>query len=758
MARAPRFWTEGRKPARVAVAAPAGPNRFRGEVRIDRGLLSAVPLVRYTALPRTGGSAPRSFAVLPEIEAALALRRGRSRDLPIDLDLVQPKASRWLLRWPLPEGTRCRGLGERYGSSELRGRVHTLFNTDDPRHTESADALYKSIPLLLLLDERGCIGLFLDSPARSRWDLDTALDGSAEVELLSRRGFRLYVFGPAPLPAVVAAYTRLTGRAPLPPLWSLGHQQSRWSYPTEQTVLHVAGEFRKRKIPCDTVVLDIDYMQAYRVFSVSRERFPNFEAMVERLDALGFRTVVIVDPAVKQAQSDPVYRDGLARGAFCRTAAGRPFVGHVWSGASCLPDFFRAETRSWWGDWLRVYLDKGIAGIWNDMNEPALFGQQTPLPRSAVDLPPDAQQLFLHRHDGRNVGHFELRNAYGLQMARATWEGLLRHRPDERPFVLTRSGYAGMQRYGACWLGDNFSWWEHLRLSIPMLLNLGLSGVPFAGVDIGGFGEDATPELLIRWYQLGIFYPFFRNHCAVGQVAQEPWAFGARAEQAIRRLIEARYRLLPYLEACFVEHRRSGAPILRPLVWEFPRDRACVDVDDSFFLGKHLLVAPIVERGRRDRLVYLPAGRWTRFSTATAGAASGRGRSERAGAVLVGGRTHRVRWDPDEVPAFVRHGAILPLADPVQHTRELATAPLRFFSFGSTAAGTYYEDDGISLGHERGAYNLWQLELKRGLLRMTPVHRGFDAAARPLYWQRGDRSVALERAVRASGPRRARRR
>ena len=674
-----------------------------------------------------GASWPKSHALDDSVE--VDWKRLKQRPPGLGLEWRQEEESRWMVRWPLQSAERCWGLGERYGGLNLRGKAHTLFTTDDDLHLESSDSLYKSIPFLLVLGNGGAYGILLDSPAPQRWDLDSDRLGEASVRLLTRRGWSVYWFAPSPLANVVAAYTQLTGRCALPPRWSLGHQQSRWSYPNERTVRRVAKEFRKRAIPCDTIVLDIDYMDDYRVFTISRARFPHFERLVSDLAQIGFRVVTIVDPGVKRSARDATFVEGRKREAFCKTADGSLFVGKVWPGAACLPDFMRRDVRQWWGDKLDFLLSRGVAGIWNDMNEPALFGSQRPLDSSVQDLPPDDAQLFLQTDEDSAVGHFEVRNVYGQQMAKATRDGVRRARPQERPFVLSRSGYAGIQRYAAVWLGDNTSWFEHLRLSIPMLLNVSLSGVAFCGVDIGGFGGSTDAELLIRWYQLGIFYPFCRNHCALNGRHQEPWSFGPEVEAAIRRLLSVRYRLLPYFERLFVEHRECGAPLMRPMAWHYPDDPIGSQLDDQFMLGPDLLVAPILGRGKDRRAVYLPNGRWYAFD---------------GGSAIQGRQYLDVQIDLNSTPAFVREGAILPLADPVQHTDELASAPIVFRCYGARARGRYWQDDGATNGYEQGEYNDWRLTLERGRFSATCTHRGFVPARRRYFYEVAGRRHSLK--------------
>ena len=696
---------------------------FAGTAAVDRAVLAGVPTWRLSVAPVRGEKPPHSFALDPRAEP-VRWRTARGTRLPAGVRWRQERESRWIVEFPLPHQVRCWGLGELYRGLNRRGRAHLLFNTDDPNHTESTPCLYKSVPFLILARGSEALGLFLDSPAPQRWNLGSDLGTLGRVELLSRRGFCLYVFGPTTLPDVVAAFTTLTGRTPLPPRWSLGHQQSRWSYPTEHRVREIATEFRRRRIPCDAVVIDIDYMDDYRVFTVSRERFPTFEAMSAELRTAGFQVVTILDPAVKKSGTDETYRSGRRRNVFCTTAAGQPYVGQVWAGASCLPDFVRDDVRHWWGERLEFFDRVGVAGIWNDMNEPALFDCGRPLPSDARELPPDTEQVCLQQPPEGPVGHFEVRNLYGSQMARAAYENLRQRRPDERPFVLSRAGYAGMQRFGAVWLGDNYSWFEHLRMSLPMLVSMGMSGVPFVGVDIGGFGADADGELLVRWYQVGIFYPFFRNHCALGRRPHEPWAFGPVVEGYVRRLIQARYRLLPYFEQLFAEHRRTGAPLLRPLAWHAPEDVTAAEVEDQMFLGRDLLVAPIVHRGKSRRLVYLPRGRWTPFD---------------GGPSLSGGRTYDIEIGFDAVPAFVREGTILPLLAPVQHTGECQAASVTFRCVGSRARATYREDDGASLEYEHGVYNEWELRWARGELSARVTHLGMKPTGRRYLVESGGR-------------------
>jgi alpha-glucosidase len=378
------------------------------------------------------------------------------------------------------------------------------------------------------------------------------------------------------------------------------------------------------------------------------------------------------------------------------------------------------------GQWVRAhefYTKCGIAGIWNDMNEPAFFNLKRPLPDPLNEMPPYDEQPFLQQTDSGSVGHLEVRNRYGMLMCRATHEGLRDLLPTRRPFVLSRSAYAGSQRYAAVWLGDNNSWWEHLALSVPMLLNAGLSGLAFAGVDIGGFSGDCSAELLVRWYETGIFYPFFRNHCRLGERRQEPWAFGPVAEAHIRHLIETRYRLLPYIYSLFWQCARSGAPLMRPLAWHYADDSVARDIDNQFMFGDDIMVAPVTQRGKTTRPVYFPKGRWHSW--------------EKPELTFEGPSVHVVEMPLGAVPAFVREGAILPLLDIVQSTHDYATAPITLSVYGTRATGVLFDDEGRSMDYLTGAYNEWKFEFAGGQFASQLLHSGYTAPPRQYFVQVG---------------------
>ena len=616
-------------------------------------------------------------------------------------------ASQWTARCVkrLAPGERILGAGLRTSGLDVRGVSVENWNTDPPQpHGSQTGAMYSTIPFWIGLRDGHAYGVFLDSVCESELDFGVR---RADRLIFSVAGGDLtyYLFaGPTPA-AVLARYADLTGHMPLPPRWALGYGQSRWSYFHEEQVRDIATQFRSRRIPCDALWFDIDYMDGYRVFTWNPQRFPDPHHLLEDLHSQGFQPVTIIDPGVKVDPTDPTYADGLARDYFVRNADGTVFNGNVWPGASAFPDFSRADVRHWWGERHRGLLEGGVAAVWDDMNEPSLtdrFAPEGDTPRGS-SIPPDA----LHHPDGpggQPIPHSAFHNAYGMQMARATHEGLARLRPGARPFVLSRSGYAGIQRYAALWTGDNMSSWEHLRLAARMCLTLGLSGVPHNGFDTGGFWGNATGEMLVRFTQLGAMFPFFRNHSAMMTSAQEPWAFGQPYESFCRQAIELRYRLLPYLYTAFAEAARTGAPITRPLVYAYPEDLELADVDDEALLGPNLLAAPVMEENEPKRYVRFPRGAWVDWLT---------------GERIVGPARRLVDSPLDVLPLYAREGSIISLGPVIQYVGERPEDPVTLACYlgpmepgatpatddvTSVAEGTLYEDDGRTPAYTHGAW------------------------------------------------------
>jgi len=682
----------------------------------------------------------------------------------------------------LADGESIFGLGESTGPLNKRGLIREFWNADVLGQSScihpSLRNLYVSIPFALSLREGRAGGLFWDNPARQTWDIGCTEPDEFRLRAASRAdGFQppsvasssterrleaagtgcdaikpacadgsLYLFlGPTPAD-VVARFTELTGRIPLPPRWALGYHQSRYSYASRAELERIAREFRRRQIPCDALHLDIHHMDGYRVFTFGKS-FPRPREMLARLTKQGFKTVAIVDPGVKDDAKCGVLKRGIAQRAFVKAPGGkRDFIGKVWPGKSRFPDFLNPRVRRWWAEEQAAFQKFGLAGIWNDMNEPALF--DTP----GKTLPDDC----VHRSRNLQVAnpteaqaeacdyetpHASVHNLYGSAMAAASRVGALLAAPDKRPFILTRSGYAGIQQHAAVWTGDNSSTWEHLAESIPMLLNLSLSGVVFCGADVGGFLDHCTGELLTRWTQLAAFTPFFRNHANIDSRRQEPWAFGPRIESLCRDAIVLRYQMLPHLDCLFAEAHRTGAPIMRPLLWHHPNDPAAVACEDQFLLGESLLVAPILRPGATARSVYLPRGLWFDFWS---------------GGLYEGGQHIVVEAVAEHIPVFVRAGAVISTTAPRQFlTNERdATVNLHVWPHGRSVF-TWHEDDGESLGYERGEISTRQIEFTdRGTSRELVLDAAGGAfASRVETWRIVVRSAHREYRAWANGER-----
>jgi alpha-glucosidase len=616
------------------------------------------------------------------------------------------------------------GLGEKAAHLDKRRDSFVNWNSDTPGYTEGKDPIYQTIPFYLGLQHGSAYGLFFDNSYRSYFDFGRS---SQQRAWFGAEGGELnyyFFYGPE-IKKILSRYADLTGHMPLPPLWALGNQQSRWSYYPDTMVEEVVRQYRERDLPLDVVHLDIDYMSAYRVFTFDRKRFPDPQALTAKLGKQGVKVITIVDPGVKHqpapASAPPVtsakpelepqepryyvFDQGLEKKHFQYRKNGELFIPKVWPGDSAFVDYTRSEGRRWWGDLHRAYLDNGIAGIWNDMNEPSDFVDQTG--KNQMDV--------VSFDEGENSTHAKNRNVFALLMGRATYEGLERLQPDRRPYVITRAAYAGIQRYSTMWTGDTNSTWESLALNIPMFTTLGLSGEPFVGSDVGGFIGRGNPELLVRSYQISFLAPFCRNHKVIDGYDQEPWRFGTYYEDIIRKYLKLRYRLLPFLYTTLEEAHRTGAPLFRPLVLNYQQDANTYNLDDEFMIGEDLLVAPIVKPGLTERLVYLPKGIWYDYWTDKK---------------YSGGTMVRVAAPLEMVPMFVRGGAVIPLGPEMNYVGEKPVDPVTFVVYPDdkgAATATLYEDDGLSPAYKQGAFRRTTINVTRSaggyLVALNPVGR-----------------------------------
>jgi alpha-glucosidase len=613
-----------------------------------------------------------------------------------------------------PTGTSFYGGGLVAAPLLRNGRAVVFWNTDAWAYGEESPALYSSHPYALaLLPDGSAVGVLADSIRRGA--LLFAPEG-LEFEF-EQEPFDLHLLhGPHPRD-VQRKLARLIGRCALPPLWALGYHQCRWSYMSEREVLEIARGFRSRRIPCDALWLDIDHMDRRRDFTWDPERFPSPRAMTSELERQGFHTVAILDPGLAADPSYAPSQDGLRAQHFVLDAQGRPVKGRVWPGVCHFPDFTRGETRDWWAGHVSSFVrDAGLHGAWIDMNEPSLFRTPT------KTLPETAQ----HRGDGGG-SHAKFHNVYGQRMSEATREGCARAGPDRRPFVLTRAGHLATARHAATWTGDNQATWQDLAWTIPMLASLGLCGQPFSGPDLGGFAGDPTPELFERWFELGAYLPFARGHSERTACRKEPWSFGSEVEARVRRALERRMRLLPYLYTLFEEAERSGIAPLRPLWWADPAAGELRALDDSFLLGEDLLVAPVLRAGQREREVLLPrqaGGGWYHFTDL--GAHLGR----HVGTLLAPG-TVSAGAPLGETPLYARAGAIVPLGPTRMHAGERALDPLElhvFLDAGGSARGSLYEDggDGPADRSDRGDHRRtsWTARWSAGALALESEAAG----------------------------------
>ncbi|MBC7227570.1 MAG: glycoside hydrolase family 31 protein [Thermoflexales bacterium] len=616
---------------------------------------------------------------------------------------------RAVLRWRIPPDAHFYGLGERAAPLDLRGGVYVNWNTDPRTYGPGDDPLYLCVPFLLVLlpEGRGAFGLLLENSARSWFDLGRTEPGVVRIEVESphpsptplRGEVSCILFFAPTVAELVERFTEATGRHPLFPRWALGYHQCRWSYYPEERVRRLARDFRETyRVPCDGIHLDIHYMDGYRVFTWDPRRFPDPKGLIADLHGQGFKVVTIIDPGVKADRNYRVFREGLERGMFCRYPDGRVFIGPVWPGNCAFPDFTDPRVREWWGDLHRDLLEAGVDGVWDDMNEPALFGED------GATIPGPVR----HNLDGAGGDHRVAHNLYGLNMARATAEGLARLRPDRRPFVITRSGWTGVQRYTAHWTADNRSDWASLRQTLPMVLNLGLSGIAFTGSDIGGFEGFATGELFTRWLQMSVFFPFCRAHTYFASHDQEPWSWGEPYLSVNREFIQLRYQLLPYLYTALWQCAQRGVPIVRPLLWASQDDPTTHTLDDEFLCGDALLVAPVLEEGATRRRVYLPAGRWYDFWTDD---------------VLEGPGWIEAEAPLERIPVFVRAGAAVPMGPEMDYVGQRPTDPLTLHLYppaeGQEGVSFLYEDDGETIAYQRGEYLLHRFALSTGRLEWT---------------------------------------
>ncbi|WP_416187634.1 glycoside hydrolase family 31 protein [Clostridium perfringens] len=593
------------------------------------------------------------------------------------------------------------GLGEKGGDLNKKGCYTENFNTDDPETDDDSITYYKTIPFYVALKEEATYGIFFDNSFRSYFDMGKEMGDRIFFGAIG--GQIQYYFIPGEnIKEVVKNYTALTGRMEMPPLWSLGYQQCRFSYFSQEEVRELVKTFEEKDIPLDVVYLDIDYMDGFRVMTFKTPNFDDAAGLIGDLKEKGIRTITIIDPGVKVDEEYDVFKRGKEGNHFTKKLDGEMFIGAVWPGDSAFPDFSNKDCREWWKSELKKFISEhGMDGIWNDMNEPCVFNNdhKTML------------ETCLHNSDNGVIEHKEFHNRYGFEMSRCSKEAQEELHPNERGFSMTRATYAGGQRYSSVWTGDNMSLWSQMRMSISMNANLGISGFSFVGNDVSGFGLDSSEELFIRWMEMGPFIPIFRNHSNMYTRRQEPWAFGPRAEKIAKKSIELRYELLPYIYDLYYISHKEGLPIFRPMIMEYEKDMNLLNMREQFMLGENMIVAPVLYEGERSKTVYLPKGSWFNYFTMEK---------------LQGGKWYKLPCELDEILVFVKEGAIIPTYN--KKFRNVKERPNNILLkvFGENAKGFHYNDDGHTMEYLEGKYTYMDIKVVDGKEELKLINNGYS--------------------------------
>ncbi len=581
------------------------------------------------------------------------------------------------------------GFGEKTGPLDKRDERLQMLNRDLP-YRRKRDPMYQSHPFFISMSGGIAYAIFFDNISKTTFDMGKTTQ--TEYAFDAARGDLNYyfIYGPS-IDEILAQYTELTGHMELPPKWAIGYHQCRDSYKTEEQIRGITTKFRANQVPCDGIWFDIHYMDGFRVFTFNPRNFPDPPRLMADLKSQGFKPVVIVDPGVKVDPNDKTFQELMEKQYFTPNAVGTPSIGLVWPGITHFPDFTREEVQAWWAAKHKFYFDVGIEGIWNDMNEPAF--SVNPFVSWRKKLP--HKDMYLH-DQGRHTWQEHARNVYGSCEAKATWTAFQNFKSNQRPFILTRAGYAGVQRYAATWTGDNWTAWSSISLAIRMLLNLNLSAQAFVGADIGGF-VGITKYLFrnnaqfIRWIQTGVFYPFCRVHSFHLGKSQDPFSFGMKAQEISKKYIQMRYELFPYWYSLFRGAHETGKPILRPLFYETPKDEKCYDhcYENQFFLGRDILIIPIDKRSTRTKKIYLPEGRWIHYWTFEE---------------FTGKCEHRIPISIEDLPIFIRKGAVIPTQPVLEYMGQKPVDELILKIFrgenGTATSISIYEDDGVSMEYK----------------------------------------------------------
>lgn len=581
------------------------------------------------------------------------------------------------------------GMGDKATHSNLKGKRVSNWVTDQYAYGKDQDPLYKAIPFFIGLHNNKSYGIFFDNSFRTYFDFAHERRNITSFWADGGEMNYYFIYGPK-MDQVVKSYTNLTGTPELPPMWAMGYHQSKWSYYPESNVREIAANFRKLRIPCDALYLDIDYMDGFRCFTWDKSRFPDPKKMISDLEEDGFKTVVMIDPGIKIDKDYWVYQEAVENDYFCKRADGPFMKGKVWPGECNFPDFTNPDVREWWAELYKEMMSEtGVHAVWNDMNEPAVM--EVPTKTAPLDT--------RHNYDGHPCSHRKAHNIYGMQMVRATYEGIKKYVYPKRPFVITRAAYAGTQRFASTWTGDNVATWEHLWIANVQAQRMCMSGYSFVGSDIGGFAEQPNGELFARWIQLGVFHPFCRVHSSGDHGDQEPWSFDNEVTDIVRKFIEIRYQLLPYLYTMFYRYSKDGIPMLKSLVHYDQEDHQTHFRTDEFIFGEQILICPVQEPNAQGRRMYIPRGTWYNYWTDE---------------VVSGGMEKWVVASLDKIPFFVKEGAIIPKYPIQQYVGELDIEELQLDVYykNGVETSTVYEDAQDGYDYKKGRYSLRNFNFK----------------------------------------------
>lgn len=613
------------------------------------------------------------------------------REIPVSPGLPEPftvvREGEFMI--PLKEDTRVYGLGETLRGIDKRGWRYISNCSDDPVHTETKNSLYAAHNFLLPWNGESAVGYYIDTPGRVEFDIGYSDPDRMYIRLKEANAY-IYEITPgdtsgvSPCRKVVRLFRSLIGKSYIPPFWAFGYGQSRWGYKSKEDIEAVIRGYAEADIPLDSVYLDIDYMDSYKDFTLNEEAYPDFEDFVSKVKEKNIHLVPIIDAGVKIEEGYDVYEEGIKEDHFCKKADGTPFVAAVWPGRVHFPDFFRPETRKWFGEKYRFLLDKGIDGFWNDMNEPAIFYSEDGLREAfdrirsfegrnldigsffefqdvvgSINNNPKDYESFYHEYRGEKIRHDRLHNLYGYMMTRAAGEAFQKLSPEKRILMFSRSSFIGMHRYAGVWTGDNQSWWSHILLNLKQLPGLNMCGFLYSGADTGGFGADCTEDLMLRWLAVSLFTPLFRNHSALGTRDQELYRFPHR--DWMRGIIRLRYALIPYIRSEFMKAVENDDMYISPLSFEYPEDLRACEIEDQLLVGDSIMIAPVYTQNAKGRMVYLPEPmKLLRFE----------GENLKEERMLPAG-DHYIPVALSEVVIFLRRGRVLPLTQPAASTAEL---------------------------------------------------------------------------------------